>query len=131
MCVCEHWLATGWVPHKEEKISTPGPVKAGSPLTPVNHLPLSTPGQPPIQDNIYSIKWKMVPTQMMFETNWGRGLSHRGLKAVIVEWLNKICENKVSVVNEVASSVGPSGFDESSKRRLLQPREEVVEPDVP
>ena len=34
------------IPHEEEKISTPGPVEIGSPLTPVDHLPLSTPKEP-------------------------------------------------------------------------------------
>ena len=31
---------------EEENISTPGPVGIGSPLTPVDHLPLSTPKEP-------------------------------------------------------------------------------------
>ena len=58
-----------------------------------------------------------------------RGISHRGLKAELVERLNKACEDKVLLIDEVTTSVGPSGFDESSKWRLLQPHEEALEPD--
>ena len=35
-----------YIPLEEEKVSTPDPVEIGSPLTPVDYLPLSTPKEP-------------------------------------------------------------------------------------
>ena len=56
-----------------------------------------------------------------------RGISHRGLKAELIERLNKACEDKVPLIDEVTTSVGPSGFDENAKWKLLKPHEEVDE----
>ena len=53
------------IPHEEEKVSTPDPVEIGSPLTPVDHLPLSIPKNLP-QDNIYSTKMVTVMTLMKY-----------------------------------------------------------------
>ncbi len=58
-----------------------------------------------------------------------RGLSDRGLKAELIERLNNACEDKVPLINEVTTSVGPSGFDENAKWKLLKPDEEADEPE--
>ena len=178
------------IPHEEEKVSTPGPVEIGSPLTPVDHLPLSTPKEPTsrrylfhqdadgddsnevleglgydsdgnappvstIGDSFHvepeaglktrsdaekksddcqvviidmdDIK-KMKVDQLRKELRL-RGLSHRGLKAELIERLNKACEDKVPLINEVTTSVGPSGFDERAQWRLLKAHEQAEEPE--
>ena len=45
--------SNGYIPHEEEKISTPGTVEIGSLLTPVDHLPLITPGKPPTRRHLF------------------------------------------------------------------------------
>ena len=164
-------MSNGCIPHEEEKISTPGPVEIGSSLTPVDHLPLSTPGKPPrrrhlfhqLEDGddsndatdvlgydsdgneppvttledishtepeagletstddfpqkddcqviIFGIKeLKNMKVDQLRADLRSRGLSHRGLKAERVERLNKACEDKVPLTDEVTTSVGPNGF---------------------
>ena len=180
----------GCNPHEEEKISTPGAVAVGSPLTPVDHLPLSTPNEPTarrylfhqnddgddsndvieelgydsdgneppvstVDDSFHvepeagletrrdeseksddcqvviidlnDIK-KMKVDQLRKELRL-RGLSHRGLKQELIERLNKACEDKVPLINEATTSVGPSGFDTNAKWKLLKHHEEAEEPD--
>ena len=57
-----------------------------------------------------------------------RGLSHRGLKVELIELLHKACEDKALLVNVSTTSVGPSGFDEKAKWKLLLGLEEAKEP---
>ena len=57
---------------------------------------------------------KMKVDQLMKELRlWG--LSHRGLKAKLIERLHKAREDKAPLVNGSTISVGPSGFDEKAK----------------
>ena len=174
------------IPHEEEKVSTPGPVEIGSPLTPIDHLPLSTPKEPSTRryighqnddtneviddlgydsdgnspplstvEDLFHVEpeagsgnrvvantssddcqvvifhldevKKMKVDKLRHELRL-RGLSHRGLKAELIEHLYKASEDKVPLINVSRTAVGPSGFDEKAKWKLRLGHEEAKEP---
>ena len=57
-----------------------------------------------------------------------RGLSHRGLEAELIEHLHKDCEDKTPLINVSRTSIGPSGFDEKAKWKLLLGHEKAKMP---
>ena len=61
---------------------------------------------------------KMKVDQLRKELGF-RGLSHRGLKAELIERLHKACEDKAALINIPTTLVGSSDFDEKTNWKLL------------
>ena len=177
------------IPREEENVSTLGPIEIGSPLTPIAHLPLSTPKEstsrkyighqnddgddtnkviddlgsdsdsnsPPLLtiEDLFHVESKAgLETSVDTNTNSDdcqvviihldevmkmkvdqlrkelrlRGLSHRGLEAELIEHLHKDCEDKTPLINVSRTSIGPSGFDEKAKWKLLLGHEKAKMP---
>ena len=58
-----------------------------------------------------------------------RGLPHFGKKAELLERMKKAMDEKIPIINETTTSAAPNGFDKTAKWRLLEPSEEVMEPE--